>query len=121
MVIDFSFLTSIISDLNFFFTNLARSEQMKDVDMRSKTSKRAVDTDEDIASTNVHCYYKDGSVSFEIDTNDNNTDSVWKNNFYTMARTLIVSKVTELISVYKDLIADQIKPYFYEMLGGEFA
>ena len=118
MDINLDFLSGVISELNFFFTNLARSEQIKDVDMRSKTSKRAIETDEDISSTFVHVYYKHGSVSLDVTTNDNNTDSIWKNNFFIMAKTLLPSKIDELISGYKNMIIEQIRPYIIESIGG---
>ena len=120
MGIDLSFLSDVISELNFFFTNLARSEQIKDVDMRSKTAKRAVDTDEDIASTSVNVFFKDNEVSMELHTNENNVSSVWKNNFRIMAKSILPTKLYELIEVYNGRLADQFAPALYSILGGAF-
>jgi hypothetical protein len=56
-----------------------------------------------------------------LHTNENNTASVWKNNFIAMAKSLLPDKVRELIDSCKGLIADQLKPYIISAIGGAFA
>ena len=109
VTIDLSFLSSAFPDLNFFFTNLARSEQMKDMDMNSKTYKKEEESAEDISSTVVSVSYSDGSISLQLSTNDNNKHHVWKENFYMMAKTILPQKITEVVSSFKSDIIDQIK------------
>lgn len=106
------------SELNFFFTNLARSEQMKDIDMKQQTSKMAKETDEDVASTTASVTFSDGLVSLKLHTNENNTDSIWKSNFFTMAFSILPSKLRELAYIYKDLFFQQLIPYAESILGG---
>ena len=120
-MIDLSFLTGAVSELDFFFTNLARSEQMKDIDMNSQTSKRAEEHDEDVSSTIVNVVYSDGSVSLNLKTNDNNKLHVWKENFYIMAKTILPQKLRELISFCKADIIEQIKPMLIQALAGGMA
>ena len=120
MGIDLDFLTDTISGLNVFFTNLARSEQMKEINEKKDSSKKASETDEDVSSTTVKFSCAGGKISADLDTNANNTDSVWKNNFYIMAQTLIPGKVTELISANEDRIVEQLKPYIENLIGGAF-
>ena len=120
-MIDLSFLSDVVTDLNFFFTNLARSEQTKDIDMNSKTSKKTDKTNEDVSSTVVNATYSDGSVLLNLSTNDNNKDNVWKNNFYTMARTLLPQKFSELISFHKTEFLDQIVPMLISDIAGGMA
>lgn len=118
MVIDLSFLTTVISDLNYFFTNLARSEQMKDIDMRKQRSQDLKTSDQDISSTNVELSFEDEQIKMHINTNDNNTSSVWKNNFLKMANTLLYSKIKELIAFYMDQIKDQFIPFIASIVEG---
>lgn len=120
-MIDLSFLSSAFSDLNFFFTNLARSEQMKDIDMNSKTYKKEEESSEDISSTVVSVNYSDGSVSLQLSTNDNNKLHVWKENFYMMAKTILPQKISEVVSSFKSDIIDQIKPLLLSALAGGMA
>lgn len=120
-MIDLSFLSSAFSDLNFFFTNLARSEQMKDIDMNSKTYKKEEESSEDISSTVVSVSYSDGSVSLQLSTNDNNKLHVWKDNFYMMAKTILPQKISEVVSSFKSDIIDQIKPLLLSALAGGMA
>ena len=119
-MIDLSFLSSSFSDLNFFFTNLARSEQMKDIDLNSKTYKKE-ESAEDISSTVVSVSYSDGSISLQLSTNDNNKLHVWKENFYMMAKTILPQKITEVVSSFKSDIIDQIKPLLLSALAGGMA
>ena len=121
VMIDWSFLNDIISELNFFFTNLARSEQMKDIDMTSQTSKKADETNEDVSSTVVTFACSDGKVTMSLNTNENNKLYVWKENFYKMARTLLPDKLRELISFCKEDIIEQIKPALISALAGGMA
>ena len=118
MDIDLSFLSSVISELDYFFTNLARAEQIKDIDMRNVSSKKASETDEDISSTVVHLFCNEAIISLNVDTNENNASSTWLNNFYIMAKSLLYDKVEELISVYRDNISNQLGSYMYDVLGG---
>ena len=120
-MIDLSFLSSAFSDLNFFFTNLARSEQMKDIDMNSETHKKEEESAEDVSSTVVSVSYSDGSVSLQLSTNDNNKLHVWKENFYLMAKTILPQKITEVVSSLKSNIIDQIKPLLLSALAGGMA
>ena len=120
-MIDLSFLSSDFSDLNFFFTNLPRSEQMKDMDMNSKTYKKEEESAEDISSTVVSVSYSDGSISLQLSTNDNNKLHVWKENFYMMAKTILPQKITEVVSSFKSDIIDQIKPLLLSALAGGMA
>lgn len=120
-MIDLSFLSSAFSDLNFFFTNLARSEQMKDIDMNSKTYKKEEESSEDISSTVVSVNYSDGSVSLQLSTNDNNKLHVWKENFYMMAKTILPQKISEVVSSFRSDIIDQIKPLLLSALAGGMA
>ena len=121
-MIDLSFLSDIVSELNFFFTNLARSEQMKDIVYGKSTSEENVNVEEDVASTIVKVSYADDHISLNLTTNENNKSSVWKENFYIMARTLLSDKIRELFSSCKDYIVEQIKPQIMSMLsGGVFA
>ena len=113
-MIDLSFLTTKVSELNFFFTNLARSEQMKDVVDKKEFT-------EDVSSTTVSITYSDESITLELNTNDNNKTHVWKENFYIMAKTLLPQKIREIVSFYKDEIIEQIKPILIGRLAGGYA
>ena len=117
-MIDLSFLSEVVSDLDFFFTNLARSEQMKDIYIDKQTSKTKDEADQDVASTVVHVSYVDDSISLSLSTNENNKSYVWKENFYIMAKTLLADKIHELMSSCKSFIIDQIKPEIISMLSG---
>ena len=121
-MIDLRFLSGIVSELDFFFTNLARSEQMKDIYADKQSHKTKDKADQDVASTVVHVSYADDSISLSLSTNENNESYIWRENFYIMARTLLVDKIHELIDSCESFIVDQIKPEIISMLsGGVFA
>lgn len=120
-MIDFSFLSGVVSELNFFFTNLARSEQMKDINMSRKGSKKDDVSKEDVASTTVDVTYSNESVAVTLNTNDNNALHVWKENFYIMVKTILPQKIRELISFCKEEIIEQIKPIIISELAGGMA
>lgn len=109
--IDFSFMNGNLGDLNLFFTNLAKKEQMQESD----------DPTEDVSSTVVSVSFSDGAVALSLNTNKNNDTSVWINNFYTMARTILPDKIRESIELFKGEIISQLMPELIAGIGGALA
>ena len=117
MDIDLNFLKSSISSRNNFYTNLARKEELADIDMKKQNGKLQK-SDEDVSTTDVKISFEDGSVLLKLYTNDNNESATWKKNFYTMAKSLLYSDIRELFYLNAAEIKTQITPQMRELLMG---